>query len=84
MQALERYIVSSYMGASEDRNWTRNADILLRVLGHLPPRFEPFRRRVAVMASGVSELYGTAETFRSLAHQAHLHSKLSYRGFAGR
>jgi len=83
VQALERYIVSSYMGASEDRNWTRNADMLLRVLGHLPPRFEPFRRRVAVMASGVSELYGTAETFRSLAHQAHLHSKLSYARFRG-
>ena len=78
IHALKCYILSHYTSIGDDRNWTREAQILLSVLRHLPTEFAAYRSRIALLASGASQVYGTTDELRSLARAAGLHSDTSY------
>ena len=78
LHALQCYLLSYYRSIGHDRNLTREAQTLLSVLSHLPTEFAPYRNRVALLASGASEVYGTTDELRSLARAAGLYSEASY------
>jgi hypothetical protein len=78
LHALKCYILSSYTSLVDDRNRTGDAQILLSVLGHLSMEFAPYRTRVALLASGASQIYGATDELRSLARAAGLHTETSY------
>ena len=78
LHALRCYILSSYTSSGHDSRQTRDAQILLGVLVHLPTEFTSYRSWVALLASGASRVYGTTNELRSLARAAGVHSDASY------
>jgi hypothetical protein len=78
LHALQCYIPSCYTSIGDNRNRTRDAQILLSALSNLPAEFAPYRSRVALLAAGVSNFYGTIDELRSLARAAGLQSETSY------
>jgi hypothetical protein len=70
--ALEGQILSWYSTGGDDQQRTREAQILLTLLGHLPAEFARYRPRIALVASGAYKVYsGTKELNR------HRHARLS-------
>ena len=81
MEALKCYILSSYKTTGDEPPPVRGAHILLALLGHLPTEFAAYRSRVAFLASGALQVYGTLYELRRLARDAGLHSRTSYERF---
>jgi hypothetical protein len=79
--ALERQIVSWYTTSGDDQQRTREAQMLLTLLGHLPTVFARYRPRIALVASGAYKLYNGTNELDSLHRHACLSTDPSYGPF---
>jgi len=81
IESLNDYIFSHYKIPGDAEQLSRGASVLLALLGPLPPEFGCYQSRLAFLASGALQVYGTRDELRSLAGYAGLHGGTTYECF---